>query len=151
MSIKYWEFEDAPFKNKVKNPNIREIAKIFFDNETEAYRFALLLTEVKKRGKMHLKEAPKEIPIATSKRYLDKAVEFGLLKHEQGAFELTNRYTRPLNNIASYISEWMKSDKEEDIETEFATARREKQGRRGGRKGSDEDKDGPGGIFMPSE
>ncbi len=133
MSIKYWEFEDAPFRNKVKSPNVREIAKIFFENETEAYRFGLLLLEVKRRGKMRLTEAPKEIPTATAKRYLDRAVEFGLLKHEGGEFELTNRYSRPLNNIASYISEWMKRQGEEDITTEFATAKTERQAKRGGR------------------
>ena len=49
MAIKYWEFEDAPLKEKLKNVNIREIAKIFFDNETEAYRFAYLMLEVKRR------------------------------------------------------------------------------------------------------
>ncbi|MCL5007769.1 MAG: hypothetical protein M1562_00760 [Candidatus Marsarchaeota archaeon] len=133
MSIKYWEFEDAPFKNKVKSPNVREIAKIFFDNETEAYRFGLLLLEVKRRGKMRLKEAPSEIPIATAKRYLDKAVEFGILKHESSEYSLTNRYTRPLVNISAYISEWMKSDAEEDISIEFVNAKQGRQQKRGGR------------------
>lgn len=133
MSIKYWEFEDAPFKNKVRSPNVREIAKIFFDNETEAYRFGLLLLEVKRRGKMRLKDAPNEIPIATTKRYLDRAVEFGLLKHENSEYSLTNRYTRPLINISAYITEWMKSDAEEDISVEFANAKRGRQTKRGGR------------------
>jgi hypothetical protein len=138
VSIKYWEFEDAPFRNKVKSPTVREIAKIFFENETEAYRFGLLLLAVKRKGKMRLADAPKEIPIATAKRYLDRAVEFGLLKHENGEFELTNRYTRPLNNIASYISEWMKRPAEEDIATEFATAKTERQSKRGGRQKKEE-------------
>ena len=133
MAIKYWEFEDAPLKEKLKNVNIRDIAKIFFDNETEAYRFSALLLEVKKRKSMRLKEAPANIPIATAKRYLDYAVQIGILKHEGGAYELTDRYTKPFRNIASYIKAWMESASEEDLAIEFSGARTEKQGKRGGR------------------
>lgn len=138
MSIKYWEFEDAPFKEKLKSVNVRDIAKIFFNNETEAYRFGKLLIEVKQKGDMRLRDIPKDIPIATAKRYLDKAVEFGLLKHENSTYSLTNRYSHPLRNIANYISEWMKSDTNEDIDIEFATANTDKQQKRGGRPLKDE-------------
>ena len=47
MSIKYWEYEDAPMKDKLKKVNVKDVASIFFDNETEAYRFSVLLLEVK--------------------------------------------------------------------------------------------------------
>ncbi len=133
MSIKYWEFEDAPFKEKLKSVNVRDIAKIFFNNETEAYRFGRLLLEVKQKENLRLADIPKDIPVATAKRYLDRAVEFGLLKHENSTYALTNRYAHPLRNIATYISEWMKSSASEDIDIEFATANIEKQQKRGGR------------------
>jgi len=29
MAIKYWEFEDAPLKDKLKSVNVKEVAKIF--------------------------------------------------------------------------------------------------------------------------
>lgn len=133
MAIKYWEFEDAPLKDKIRSPKIKEIAKIFFENETEAYRFSKLILAVKKSGKLRLKDIPEGIPIATAKRYLDYAVQIGLIKHEANAYELTDRYSRPFRNIATYIKAWMDSDAEEDLEIEFANARTEKQKRRGGR------------------
>jgi hypothetical protein len=145
MGIKYWEFEDAPLKEKLKNVNVRDIAKVFFDNETEAYRFSALLLEVKKKGTMKLKDAPKNIPIATAKRYLDYAVQIGILKHENGAYELTDRYTKPFRNIAIYIKAWMDSTAEEDLGIEFANARMDKQNKRGGRtlENSEPTSDGP--------
>jgi hypothetical protein len=133
MAIKYWEFEDAPLKEKLKSPSIKDIAKIFFDNETEAYRFSLLLLESKRRKGIKLKDVPENIPIATAKRYLDYAVQVGLLKHEDGTYLLTDRYTRPFKNIAAYIKAWMESEAEEDLSVQFAGARREKQFKRGGR------------------
>lgn len=133
MAIKYWEFEDAPLKEKLKNVNIKDIAKIFYDNETEAYRFATLLLEVKKKGQLRLKEVPATIPIATAKRYLDFAVQIGLLKHENSAYSLTDRFSKPFRNIAVYVKAWMESTAEEDLAIEFANARIEKQSKRGGR------------------
>ncbi len=134
MPIKYWEWEDAPLKEKLKNPNIKEIAKVFYDNETEAYRFAMLLYETKKRGQLRLKDVPESIPMATAKRYLDFAVNAGLLKHEGNAYELTDRFSKPFRNIAAYIKEWMDSKIDEDLSAEFANARVEKQGKRGGKR-----------------
>ena len=133
MAIKYWEFEDAPLKEKLKSVNVKDIAKIFYDNETEAYRFALLLLEVKKRGQMRLKEVPATIPIATAKRYLDFAVQIGMIKHESSAYSLTDRFSKPFRNIAVYVKAWMESAAEEDLAIEFANARIEKQAKRGGR------------------
>lgn len=133
MAIKYWEFEDAPLKEKLKNVNVKDVAKIFFDNETEAYRFSLLLTEVKKRGQLRLKEVPESIPIATAKRYLDYAVQIGLLKHENNAYSLTDRFTKPFRNIATYIKAWMDNAAAEDLTVQFATARMDRQQKRGGR------------------
>ena len=93
MAIKYWEFEDAPLRDKLKNVNVRDIAKIFFDNETEAYRFSALLLEVKKRGRMKLKDAPQNIPVATAKRYLDYAVQLGMLKTNKPYAMYTHVFT----------------------------------------------------------
>jgi len=134
MAIKYWEFEDAPLKEKLKNPNIRDIAKVFFDSETEAYRFSALLLETKRKGSLRLRDVPKDIPIATAKRYLDYAVQVGLLKHEDNSYMLTDRFTRPFKNIATYIKGWMDSGADEDLNIEFANARLERQAKRGGRR-----------------
>ncbi|MGC8622526.1 MAG: hypothetical protein ACP5UC_01005 [Candidatus Micrarchaeia archaeon] len=134
MSIKYWEFEDAPLKEKLKNPSVREVAKIFFDNDTEAYRFSLLLSEIKKRKQLRLKDVPAAVPIATAKRYLDFAVQLGLLKHESNYYEFTDRFTKPLRNIATYIKAWMDSPAEEDLNIVFGNAKFDKQQKRGGRK-----------------
>ncbi len=134
MSIKYWEFEDAPLKEKLKAPSVKEVAKIFFDNETEAYRFSLLLSEIKKRKQLRLKDVPAAVPIATAKRYLDFAVQLGLLKHESNYYEFTDRFTKPLRNIATYIKAWIDSPSEEDLSIAFANVRFDKQPKRGGRK-----------------
>lgn len=132
MSIKYWEFEDAPLKEKLKAANVKDVAKIFFENETEAYRFATLIHEVKRAKELRLKNVPKHIPIATAKRYLDFGVEVGILKHENSAYMLTDRFSKPFRNIATYIKAWMDNPVEEDLSIQFANARVEKQNKRGG-------------------
>ena len=124
MAIKYWEFEDAPLKEKLKSVNVREIAKIFFDNETEAYRFASLLLAVKRTKGLRLKDVDKEIPISTAKRYLDFAVSAGMLKHESNVYMLTDRFSRPFRNIATYVKSWMDSEAAEDLDIEFPSARK---------------------------
>ena len=124
MSIKYWEFEDAPLKEKMKSLRVGEIAKIFFENETEAYRFGYLILKAKKSGGIRLKSIKGAMPISTAKRYLDFAVEVGILKHEGGVYSITDRFTRPLRNIATYIKAWSESDADEDIEIQFPNARR---------------------------
>lgn len=133
MSIKYWEFEDAPLKEKLKSPRISDIAKVFFDNDTAAYRFALLLAEVKKRGSIKLKEVPVQIPLSTAARYLNFGVQIGMLKHENEAYTLTDRYTRPLRNLATYMKAWADAINEEDVEVLFVNARLGKQVKRGGK------------------
>jgi hypothetical protein len=132
MGMKYWEFEDAPLKEKLKDVKVKHIARIFFDNETEAYRFATLIHAVKIAKELRLKNVPKHIPIATAKRYLDFGVEIGLLKHENNAYILTDRFSKPLKNMATYIKTWMEKEDDEDLETQFANARVEKQDKRGG-------------------
>ena len=124
MAIKYWEFEDAPLKEKLRSVNVKEIAKIFFDNETEAYRFASLLLAVKKTKGLRLKDVDKGIPISTAKRYLDFAVSAGMLKHEGNVYMLTDRFTRPFKNIATYVKAWMDADVVEDLDIEFPSARK---------------------------
>ncbi|MDE1871649.1 MAG: hypothetical protein KGI06_05430 [Candidatus Micrarchaeota archaeon] len=132
MGIKYWEYEDAPLKEKLKAVKVKDVAKIFFENETEAYRFATLIHAVKKSKELRLKNVPKHIPIATAKRYLDYGVEIGILKHESNTYMLTDRFSKPFKNIATYIKAWMDSEGDEDPALQFANARIEKQSKRGG-------------------
>ncbi|MGC8662188.1 MAG: hypothetical protein ACP5RT_00150 [Candidatus Micrarchaeia archaeon] len=131
--IKYWEFEDAPLKEKLKNPSIKELAKIYFENDTKAYRFARALTEVKKHGELRLKDCSNDLPIATWKRYLDFGVTVGILKHENNTYSFTDRYSKPLKNIAIYIKSWIDSANIENVEVLFANAKLEKQQKRGGK------------------
>jgi hypothetical protein len=133
MSIKYWEFEDAPLREKLKSPSVKEVARIYFDNETRAYRFAMALSAVKKAKELRLKDCGKELPLATWKRYLDYGVAVGILRHENNAYGFTDRYSKPLKNISTYIKAWMESPSEEDLALLFANANTEKQKRRGGK------------------
>lgn len=137
MDLKYWEWENAPFKEKVKQPNIREIARVFFPNETQAYRFSCALLLVKKKGKLRLRDCPEELPVATWKRYLDYGVRTGLLKHEEEAYEFTDRFTNPLKNFANYVKTWVETPQEENLGIIFSAARKEKQEKRGGRTKND--------------
>ena len=134
MNLKYWEWESAPMKEKVKSPSVREIARVFFENETQAYRFACALMEVKRKGRLRLRECPAELPAATWKRYLDYGVQVGLLKHEDEAYEFTDRFSTPVRNFALFVREWVeKGGREEDLAVAFAFAKKEKQKKRGGR------------------
>ncbi len=136
MAIKYWEFEDAPLKEKLKNPNVKELAKIYFENETKAYRFAKALSEVKKKGVLRLRDCSTDLPIATWKRYLDFGVNVGILKHESNEYSFTDRYSKPLKNISVYIKSWIETKDNDDIDVLFATAKTKKQQKRGGKKRS---------------
>ncbi|MCL5008514.1 MAG: hypothetical protein M1156_01325 [Candidatus Marsarchaeota archaeon] len=133
MSIKYWEFEDAPLKEKLKEPSVKEVAKIYFDNETRAYRFATALMEVKKHGSLRLKECSAELPLATWKRYLDFGVTVGILKHENSIYSFTDRYSKPFRNIPIYIKSWIEKEGAEDLSLIFATAKTGRQAHRGGK------------------
>ncbi|MCL4381224.1 MAG: hypothetical protein M1331_01770 [Candidatus Marsarchaeota archaeon] len=124
MNIKYWEFEDAPIKERIKKPRIKDIANVLFENELEAYRFSKLMVEVKKSKKLRLNEV-RFLPKTTAKRYLDYAVQIGLLKHEDMGYELTDRFSKPLKNLALYIKAWSESDSEEDLDLEFPTVRKQ--------------------------
>ncbi|MDE1860588.1 MAG: hypothetical protein KGH72_02605 [Candidatus Micrarchaeota archaeon] len=137
MVIKYWEYEDAPLREKLKEPNVKDIAKIYFENETKAYRFAIALCEVKKKGQLRLKDCGEELPVATWKRYLDFGVTVGLLKHESGAYSFTDRYSKPFKNIPLYIKAWVDATKEDNIPVLFASARVQKQKKRGGRQSNE--------------
>ncbi len=127
MSIKYWEYEDAPVKEKMKNPSVKEVAKIYFDNETRAYRFARALLEVKEKGQLRLKDCSTDLPVATWKRYLDFGVMVGILKHEASLYSFTDRYSKPFKNIPLYIKSWVDTDKKEDVSLLFVTAKTGKQ------------------------
>ena len=134
MAIRYWDFEDAPLREKLKNPSLRELALIYFQNETKAYRFARALAEVKKKGALRLKDCPADLPLATWKRYLDFGVMVGIIKHESSTYSLTDRYSKPLRNVATYIKAWMDNPAPDNIEVMFVNAKVEKQRKRGGRK-----------------
>ncbi len=133
MAIRYWEFEDAPLKEKLKNPNVKDLAKIYFENDTKAYRFAKALLEVKKRGELKLRDCDDSLPIATWKRYLDFGVQVGLLKHENNAYSFTDRYSKPLKNIATYIKTWIETQQPEDLSVLFPQAQTGRQKKRGGK------------------
>ncbi len=133
MAIRYWEYEDAPLKEKLKEPNVKDVARIYFDNETKAYRFSKALCEVKKKGSLRLKDCSGELPLATWKRYLDFGVAVGMLKHEEGAYQFTDRYSKPLKNVSIYLKAWIETPKDEDLAVLFANAKIEKQKKRGGR------------------
>jgi hypothetical protein len=148
MAIKYWEFEDAPLKEKLKSPNVRELSKIYFGNETRAYRFAKALLAVKQKGTLRLKDCGDSLPIATWKRYLDFGVEVGILKHENSEYAFTDRYSKPFKNIAVYIKAWIEQQSPEDADVLFATARIAKQKKRGGRSGAAAAP--PGGAAAPA-
>ncbi len=137
MPIKYWEYEDAPLKEKLKDISVKHVAKIYFENETKAYRFARALYEVKERKELRLRDCPDDLPQATWKRYLDYGVTVGILKHESGMYSFTDRYSKPLRNIATYIGEWISSDKKEDLGIVFASAKTGRQVKRGGRNESE--------------
>lgn len=154
MAIRYWEFEDAPLKEKLKSPNVRELAKIYFENETRAYRFAKALLEVKKKPALRLKDCDESLPIATWKRYLDFGVSVGILKHEESAYSFTDRYSKPFKNIAVYIKSWVETQNSEDADVLFANARTKKQQKRGGRASIEEKDDGTaaaGGSNAPTQ
>jgi len=134
MNMKYWEWETAPFKERVKKPGVKDVAKVFFENETQAFRFASALMEVKKKGRLRLRDCPPELPIATWKRYLDYGVQVGLLKHEEEAYEFTDRFSTPVRNFAAFVKEWVeKGGTDEDLAAAFAFAKKEKQKKRGGK------------------
>ena len=133
MNLKYWEWENAPFKEKVKSPRVKEIAKVFFPNDTQAYRFSYALVLVKEKKRLRLRDCPEDLPTATWKRYLDFGVRVGLLKHEDDAYEFTDRFTNPMKNFAAYVKAWSESSGKEDLDAVFSNARKEKQEKRGGR------------------
>lgn len=122
--LKYWKFEDAPLKELLKSLSVSEIARVFFDNETQAYRFARALLLVKQKQQLRLKDCPDDLPKATWKRYLDYAVSIGILKHENETYSFTDRFSKPLRNLAFYIQEWIeKGSAEEDLTLAFPNAK----------------------------
>lgn len=135
VSLKYWEWEDAVLKEKLKAVSVKEIARTYFDNETQAYRFALALLLVKRKGVLRLRECPEELPVATWKRYLDFGVQVGILKHEDEVYSFTDRFTKPLKNFGEYVKVWVREgNPNEDLGLVFALAKRGKEKKRGGRK-----------------
>ncbi|BCS90827.1 MAG: hypothetical protein ARM1_0284 [Candidatus Micrarchaeota archaeon] len=142
MAIKYWEFEDAALREKIKNPSVAVIARLFYDNETEAYRFAAILKSIKKRGSARLKDIAtdnKDIPLATIKRYLDFGINIGLIKYEDKYYSFTERFLTTFKNITLYIKAWLSSSNEEDLDLLFPNAKK-------GKRDTNNDKSGSGGI-----
>jgi hypothetical protein len=134
VSLKYWEWEDAVLKEKLKHISVREVARGYFENETQAYRFASALLLVKRKGFLKLKECPDELPVATWKRYLDFGVQVGILKHEDEVYSFTDRFTKPMKNFGEYVKAWVKEgDANEDLGLTFALAKKGKEKKRGGK------------------
>jgi len=134
VSLKYWEWEDAVLKEKLKVLSVREIARAYFSNETQAYRLASVLLLVKRKGALRLRECPNELPIATWKRYLDFGVQVGILKHEDEVYSFTDRFTKPLRNFGEYVKTWVREgNPDEDLGLTFALAKRGKEKKRGGK------------------
>lgn len=128
MNIRYWEWETAPAKEKMKRPSVKEIAKVLFDNETQQYRFARAMLLVKAKNFLKLKECPGDLPLSTWKRYLDYGVQLGMLNHEGNAYSLANRFSTPVKNFADYYEKWLREgDSNEDFVTLFPSAKRGKE------------------------
>ena len=47
-----------------------------------------------------------------------------MLKHEGNVYMLTDRFTRPFRNIATYVKAWMDTEAAEDLDVEFPNARK---------------------------
>jgi hypothetical protein len=124
LNLKYWEWEAQPFKEKMKTPSVKDLALLFFTNETHAYRFARVLEFVKEKKYARLKDFPKDLPKATWLRYLDYAVQLGLLdKSSSGVYELTNRFSNPLRNVADYYKKWRETEGASELSIAFPRAR----------------------------
>ncbi len=125
MNLKYWEWESAAFKEKMKNPSIKHITSILFENETQAYRFALTLDFVKRKKYAKLKDFPKDLPKATWLRYLEYGVQLGMLdKSSSGVYELTNRFSNPLRNLSDFYKKWRESDSSENLQINYPRAKK---------------------------
>jgi len=127
MNLKYFEWEPAPFKERLKNISIKPIADVLFENQTMAYRFAWALSLVKSKGALKLKDCPPELPASTWKRYLDYGVRIGMLKHEDQTYYLTNRFTLSAKNFADYFAKWEKEGAPEEVHLLYPLAKKGKE------------------------
>ncbi len=125
MQLKYWEWEAQPYKEKIKSPSLKHLTDILFENETHAYRFARALQFVKEKKYARLKDFPPDLPKATWLRYLEYAVQLGLLdKGANGVYEMTNRFSTPLHNIADYYKRWRESEGTEELSILYPRAQK---------------------------
>lgn len=116
VNLKYWEWENHPTKAKMEKPSIKHLCDLLFENDTHAYRFARLLMHFKERKTLRLRDLPtEELPKATWHRYLIYAEQLGIAKKEHGVYELTNRFSNPLRNLADYYNRWYKEGGMEDL------------------------------------
>ncbi len=125
MNLKDWEWEAQPLKEKLKTPTLRPLAMLLFENETHAYRFSRVLEFVKQKKYARLKDFPADLPKATWLRYIEYAVQLGMLdKSSSGVYELTNRFSNPLRNVADYYKKWREIEGAEDLSLAFPRARK---------------------------
>lgn len=125
MNLKYWEWEAQPLKEKMKSPSVKHLTDVLFENETHAYRFARTLEYVKAKKYARLKDFPKDLPKATWLRYLEYAVQLGILdKSSSGVYELTNRFSNPLRNLADYYKKWRETESPEDLAVTYPRAKK---------------------------
>jgi|GEM_PF-4631020 len=100
MNFKYWEWEAAPYKEKLKAPSIKGITSALFTDETKAYRFACVLNTARQHP-VQLKDCDTQImPKSVWYYYLEMAVRLGMLDKQRRIYVLTNRFTRPFSNFA---------------------------------------------------
>lgn len=126
MNLKYWEWEASAFKDKMKNPSIKHLTSILFENETQAYRFAITLGFVKKKKYAKLKDFPQNLPKATWLRYLEYGVQLGMLdKSSNGVYELTNRFSNPLRNLSDFYKKWREIEVQEDLDLSYPRAKKQ--------------------------
>jgi hypothetical protein len=128
MDLHYWEWETTPSREKMKAPSIKEIARVLFDNETQQYRFAKAMLLVKEKQFLKLRECPGDLPLSTWKRYLDYAVQLGMLNHENNTYSLANRFSTPAKNFADYYEKWLREGNgNEDLTILFPAAKKGKE------------------------
>ncbi|MBI3587691.1 hypothetical protein HY995_01390 [Candidatus Micrarchaeota archaeon] len=132
MNFKHWQWETHALREKEKRPTVKEIASVLFENDTQAYRFALVLTLVKRKGSLMLRDMPADLPKATWHRYLETGYELGFFDKKGDAYFKSNRFTNPIRNFGEYYEKWLKDERDEgDVAPLFPNALK---GRHSGKK-----------------
>ncbi len=123
MNFKYWEWEAAPYKEKLKVPTVKAITDALFTDETKAYRFACVLNTARQHP-VQLKDCDTSVmPKSVWYYYLEMAVRLGMLDKQGRIYVLTNRFTRPFANYAEYYQKWRQTEGAEELKTLYPRAK----------------------------